>query len=100
MPRIPFAEVNFFSEDALCSYQVGNRLKSFLSGYRKKTGNSKEILYLSEANNDKIERRAHAYAGALARRSGMSHLQRKDKECLDALAQRMCSHRVGDRTPR
>ncbi|EEB84675.1 AAA family ATPase [Roseobacter sp. GAI101] len=94
MSRIPFAEVNFFSEHALCSYQVGNRLKSFLSSYRKKTGSSKEILYLSEADNDKIERRAHAYVGALGRRSGMSHLQRKDKEWLDALSNGCVLHRV------
>lgn len=82
MPRIRFADVTFPPEGELSEYKVDQRLRKFLSNYRSKNS-PKSRCALSDDDREKIERRARTYVRAISQRSGMSHLDKKDRERME-----------------
>ncbi|SDF24021.1 ATPase family associated with various cellular activities (AAA) [Celeribacter baekdonensis] len=82
MPRIQFAQVSFPDHNIPSAYDIEVRLKKFLDSFRERIGSPKFDYALSEADRLKIRRRSAAYLSAISRRSGMDHLDDKDRRKL------------------
>ena len=85
MTRIRFADVTFPAANAPREYEVAARLRRFLTNYRIRTGSSENTHLLSDRDRDRIDRHAQAYLLARDRKSGMGHLDKRDREKLSAL---------------
>jgi ATP-dependent Lon protease len=83
MPRIKFAAVSFPDHNLPSSYDIERRLKTFLDQFRERIGSPKFEYAISEADRLKVKRRAAAYLSAVSRRSGMDHLDQKDRQKLE-----------------
>ena len=82
MPKIPFAEVRYFSKEFVSEYTVATRLTEFLLNYRKAAGNTARGVGISGMDCERIRRRAQAYVSLVSRKSGMGHLDSKEQERL------------------
>tara|TARA_R110002012_G_scaffold321035_1_gene547152 strand:+ start:367 stop:1413 length:1047 start_codon:yes stop_codon:yes gene_type:complete len=80
--HIKFAEVSFPDQNIPSAYDIEARLKKFLDNFRERIGSPKFHYALSEADRLKIQRRAAAYLSGVSRRSGMGHLDEKDRRKL------------------
>lgn len=102
MPRIKFADVTFPDHNLPSAYDIERRLKIFLDNFRERIGSPKFEYALSEADRLKIRRREAAYLSAVSRRSGMDHLDDKDRRKLQVFRGGAGPHRLrrrGDRPP-
>lgn len=83
MPRIKFADVKFPDHNTPSAYDLEVRLRKHLDQFRERIGSPKFECAMSEADRLKIKRRAAAYLSAVSRRSGMDHLDQKDRARLE-----------------
>ncbi|MBU0644243.1 MAG: AAA family ATPase [Alphaproteobacteria bacterium] len=83
MPRIQFADVSFPDHNIPSAHDIEVRLRKFLDRFREKIGSPKFDYALSEADRLKVRRRAAAYLSAVSRRSGMDHLDPKERARLE-----------------
>ena len=83
MPRIKFADVSFPDHNIPSGYDIEVRLKKFLDRFREQIGSPKFDYALSDSDRLKIKRRSAAYLSAVSRRSGMDHLDPKDRARLE-----------------
>ncbi|WP_417274351.1 AAA family ATPase [Celeribacter halophilus] len=83
MTRIPFADVEFPPQDLPSEFEINKRLRRFLCRYRENMGNPPDELSLSDEDHAKIERRALRYLRTAANKSGMAHLDSKDRKRLE-----------------
>lgn len=84
MPKIRFADVNFRRLGAPDRHDVEGRLKKFLANFRAQRDPTRSLRHVSAEDRDKIERRVVSYFAAVDRESGMGHLDRKDREKMEA----------------
>ncbi len=84
MPKIRFADVNFRRLGAPERHDVEGRLKKFLANFRAERDPTRSLRHVSAEDRDKIERRVASYFAAVDRGSGMGHLDRKDREKMEA----------------
>ncbi|MBM2293983.1 AAA family ATPase [Sulfitobacter pseudonitzschiae] len=82
MPRIKFADVAFPDHNLPSAHDIEVRLRKFLDRFREQIGSPKFDYALSEADRLKVRRRAAAYLSAASRRSGIDHLDDKDRKKL------------------
>lgn len=83
MPRIKFADVKFANYNTPSAYDLEVRLRKHLDQFRERIGSPKFAYAMSEADRLKIKRRAKAYLSAVSRKSGMDHLDDKDRQKLE-----------------
>ncbi len=83
MPRIKFADVKFPDHNTPSAYDLEVRLRKHLDQFRERIGSPKFEYAMSEADRLKVKRRAAAYLSAVSRRSGMDHLDPKDRARLE-----------------
>ncbi|UOA26020.1 AAA family ATPase [Pseudosulfitobacter sp. DSM 107133] len=83
MPRIKFADVAFPDHNLPSAHDIEVRLRKFLDRFREQIGSPKFDYALSEADRLKVRRRAAAYLSAVSRRSGMDHLDPKERARLE-----------------
>jgi len=84
MPRIKFADVKFPDHNTPSSYDLEVRLRKHLDQFRERIGSPKFEYAMPEADRMKIKRRAKAYLSAVSRKSGMGHLDDKDRQSMEA----------------
>ncbi|WP_349537460.1 AAA family ATPase [Sagittula sp. NFXS13] len=65
-------------------YEVEDRLKKFLANFRAERDPARSLRHIPADDRDKIERRVIAYFEAVHRASGMGHLDRRDREKMEA----------------
>lgn len=83
MPRIKFADVSFPDHNARSAYDIENRLQKHLDKFREKIGSPKSAYALSDTDRLKIRQRTKTYLKAVSRKSGMDHLEEKDRERME-----------------
>ncbi|WP_417271587.1 hypothetical protein [Celeribacter sp.] len=83
MPRIKFADVIFPAHNAPTLHDLEVRFRNHLDNFRELIHSHNLAYLMSEADRAKIKRRAKAYLSAISRKSGMIHLNDKDRETLE-----------------
>ncbi|MEG3662783.1 AAA family ATPase [Celeribacter halophilus] len=83
MPHIPFADVKFLPQNLPSEYELNKRLRRFLCRYRENMENPPDELSLSGEDHAKIERHTLRYLRTTANKSGMAHLDSKDRARLE-----------------
>ncbi len=83
MTRIQFIDVNFPPSNLPSSLDIESRLKRHLHQLRQKTGTVREDYFLEDLDRLKVRRRTEAYLNAVARKSGMGHLDKDDRKKLE-----------------
>jgi hypothetical protein len=83
MPRIKFADVKFPGHNTPSVYDLEVRFTQHLDDFRKLIHSHNPTYMMSDADRLKIKRRAKAYLSAVSRKSGMSHLDDKDRQTLE-----------------
>ncbi|MBU2866026.1 AAA family ATPase [Pacificibacter marinus] len=83
MPRIKFIDATFPPSNLPSSFDIESRLKRHLHQLRLKRGARREDFMLTDTDRLKIERRAASYLIAIARKSGMGHLDKGDRKRLE-----------------
>ena len=83
MPRIKFADVSFPDHNTPSAHDIEIRLEKHLSTFREKIGSPKSEYALSDADRLKIRKRTKTYLKAVSRKSGMDHLEDKDRDRME-----------------
>lgn len=83
MPRIKFIDVTFPPSNLPSSFDIESRLKRHLHQLRLKGGARREDFMLEDFDRVKIKQRTEAYLSAVARKSGMGHLDKDDRKKLE-----------------
>lgn len=83
MPRIQFIDVTFPPSNLPSSFDIESRLKRHLHQLRLKKGAAREDFMIEDSDRLKIRQRTEAYLNAIARASGMGHLDKGDRKRLE-----------------